>query len=83
MSRVKDFRTDFWRYSYRFDDLDLEFAGKYFFTTCEGCEYYGIGPKPMTRLAKEAGAFYKMGYRLVRIRRDLFEAYLREIYGKE
>ena len=41
-------------------------------------EYYGFNEKPMIRLAREAGAVYKIGSKMVRIRRVLFEAYLRE-----
>lgn|GEM_PF-3137143 len=34
------------------------------------------------RMAREAGALYKI-YTTYRVRRDLFEAYLREQYRKE
>lgn len=43
-----------------------------------GHEYYGLGMKPFTRVAREAGAVYKIG-KMVRIRRDILEEYLRQI----
>lgn len=36
-------------------------------------------PKMFTRLAHEAGAVYKIGGKMVRIKRSIFEAYLRKI----
>ena len=72
-----------WMYSDRMDDWDILFAQKSFITYREGCDYYDLTEKVMTRLAQEAGAVYKMGTRFVRIRRDVFEKYLREQYRKE
>ena len=72
-----------WMYSDRMDDWDILFAQKSFITYREGCDYYDLTEKVMTRLAQEAGAVYKMGTRFVRIRRDVFEEYLREQYRKE
>ena len=72
-----------WMYSDRMDDWDIMFAQKSFITYREGCDYYDLTEKVMTRLAQEAGAVYKMGNRFVRIRRDVFEEYLREQYRKE
>lgn len=63
-----------WMYSDRMDDWDIMFAQKSFITYREGCDYYDLTEKVMTRLAQEAGAVYKMGTRFVRIRRDVFEA---------
>lgn len=45
----------------------------------EGADYYGLGLKMFTRLAHEAGAVYKIGGKMVRIKRSIFEAYLRKI----
>ena len=39
---------------------------------------YHLNEKPMVRLAREAGAVYKIG-KMVRVRRTIFEAYLRRI----
>ena len=72
-----------WMFSDWLDDLDIAFAKRSFITYREGCEYYGLTEKVMTRLAKEAGAVYKLGRRFVRIRRELFEEYLRELYREE
>jgi hypothetical protein len=47
-----------------------------------GYEYYGLTEKVLMRMAREAGALYKI-YTTYRVRRDLFEAYLREQYRKE
>ena len=49
-----------------------------FITLREGMEYYRLNEKPMVRLAREAGAVYKIG-KMVRVRRTIFEAYLRRI----
>ena len=42
----------------------------------EGADYYGLGLKVFTRMAHEAGAVYKIG-KMVRIKREIFEEYLR------
>ena len=65
-----------WKFSQYLDDEDLMFARKYFITYKIGCEYYGLGEKPMIRMAWESGAVYKIGKRVL-IRRDIFEEYLR------
>ena len=54
---------------------------KDFITLSEGFSYYGLGMKPFTRIAREAGAVYKIG-KMVRIRRDILEDYLRKIQKK-
>ena len=49
-----------------------------FITLRDGMEYYQLNEKPMIRMAREAGSVYKIG-KMVRVRRVIFEAYLREI----
>lgn len=71
-----------WKFSDQVDEWDLLFAQHQFISYREGCEYYGLTEKSIARLAKEAGAVYKIDGKMVRIRRDIFEAYLREIYRK-
>ncbi len=65
-----------WTFSHMLDDIDLEMAQHDFITYQQGADYYGLGLKVFTRLSHEAGAVYKIG-RMVRVRRDLFENYLR------
>ena len=72
-----------WMYSDLMDDWDIMFAQKSFITYREGCDYYDLTEKVMTKLAQEAGAVYKIGTRFIRIRRDIFEEYLRDRYRKE
>ena len=67
---------DVWRYSHLIDDADLEFLQKDFITYYEGADYYGLGLKVFTRMAHEAGAIYKIG-KMVRVKRELFDEYLR------
>ena len=71
-----------WKFSDQLDDADLIMIQKDFITLNEGVEYYGLGMKPFTRIAREAGAVYKIG-KMVRIRRDLLEEYLRQIQKGE
>lgn len=59
-----------WMFSDQIDDVDLEFAKKAFITYRMGREYYGLGEKPMIRLAWESGAVYKIGKKVL-IRRDI------------
>ena len=66
-----------WMFSDQIDDEDLAFMEHDFITYRMACEYYGLGLKPVTRLSHEAGAVYKIGKKVL-IRRDIFEAYLRE-----
>lgn len=49
-----------------------------FITLRDGMEYYQLNEKPMIRMAREAGSVYKIG-KMVRVRRVILEAYLREI----
>lgn len=64
-------------FSDQIDDEDLLMLQKDFITYYEGADYYGLGLKVFTRMAHEAGAIYKMG-KMVRIKRSIFEAYLRK-----
>ena len=66
-----------WMFSDQMDDEDLAFMEHDFITYRMASEYYGLGLKPVTRLSHEAGAVYKIGKKVL-IRRDIFEAYLRE-----
>ena len=70
-----------WKFSDQLDDADRIMIQKDFITLNEGVEYYGLGMKPFTRFAREAGAVYKIG-KMVLIRRDLLEEYLRQIQKK-
>ena len=67
-----------WKLSDQIDDMDVEMLRRDFITLREGMEYYHLNEKPMVRLAREAGAVYKIG-KMVRVRRTIFEAYLRRI----
>lgn len=79
-----------WMFSDRIDDVDLEFAQHDFITYRMGREYYGLGEKPMIRMAWASGAVYKVGKKVL-IKREIFEEYLRQhrkkvedlIYGDE
>ncbi len=68
-----------WKYSDQLDDVDRIMIQRDFITLSDGAEYYGLGMKPFTRIAREAGAVYKIG-KMVRIRRDILEEYLRKTY---
>lgn len=69
-----------WKFLNQLDDADRIMIQKDFITLSEGAEYYGLGMKPFTRIAREAGAVYKIG-KMVRIRRDILEEYLRQTYA--
>ena len=66
-----------WKYSHKLDDVDMEFLQHKFITIKQGVNYYGFSERPFLRMAKEAGTYYKIG-KMVRIRRDLFDRYLRK-----
>ena len=66
-----------WKYSHKLDDVDLEFLQHDFITIKQGVNYYGFSERPFLRMAKEAGAYYKIG-KMVRIKRELFDRYLRK-----
>ena len=68
-----------WKFSDQLDDADRIMIQKDFITLSEGVEYYGLGMKPFTRIAREAGAVYKIG-KMVRVRRDILEGYLRRTH---
>ncbi len=40
-----------WKYSQYLDEEDFMFARRFFITYKIGCEYYGLGEKPMRRMA--------------------------------
>ncbi len=65
-----------WKYSHHLDERDLAFLQHYLVTIPKGIEYYGFSERPLVRMAKEAGAFFKIG-KMVRIDRIAFDAYLR------
>lgn len=64
-----------WMYSDLMDDWDILFAQKSFVTYREGCDYYDLTEKVMTRLAKEAGATIRIG-RIVMIDTDILDKYI-------
>ena len=66
-----------WMFSDKLDDEDIIFAQRSFITYNMGSEYYGLSVKVFTRLAREAGAAYKIG-KMVRVNREVFEEYLRK-----
>ena len=66
-----------WKFSDQIDDVDVEMLRRDFITFREAMEYYGLNEKPLVRLAREAGSVYKIG-KMVRIRRSIFEEYLRQ-----
>ena len=68
-----------WKFSDQLDDADKIMIQKDFITLNEGSDYYGLGIKPFARIAREAGAVYKIG-KMVRIRRDILEEHLRSTY---
>lgn len=71
-----------WMFSDMLDDEDIEMLKRDFITYYQGVDYYGLGLKVFTRMAREAGAVYKIGKKVL-IRRSIFEEYLRQLYRKE
>ena len=71
-----------WMFSDMLDDEDIEMQKRDFITLYQGADYYGLGLKMFTRMAREAGAVYKIGKKVL-IRRSIFDQYLRAIYKKE
>ena len=67
-----------WMFSDQIDDEDIDFMQRDFVTYNMASDYYRLGLKPVTRLAHECGAIYKIG-RKVLIRRSIFEEYLRKL----
>ena len=66
-----------WKYSHLLDERDLAFLQHEYITISMGVEYYGFSERPLTRMAKEAGAFYKIG-KMARINRNIFDGFLRK-----
>lgn len=71
-----------WMFSDMLDDEDIEMLKRDFITYYQGADYFGLGLKVFTRMAREAGAVYKIGKKVL-IRRSIFEEYLRQLYRKE
>lgn len=71
-----------WMFSDMLDDEDIEMLKRDFITYYQGADYYGLGLKVFTRMAREAGAVYKIGKKVL-IRRSIFEEYLCQLYRKE
>lgn len=71
-----------WMFSDMLDDEDIEMQKHDFITLYQGADYYGLGLKLFTRMAREAGAVYKIGKKVL-IRRMIFDEYLRERYKKD
>lgn len=71
-----------WMFSDMLDDEDIEMLKRDFITYYQGADYYGLGLKVFTRMAREAGAVYKIGKKVL-IRCSIFEEYLRQLYRKE
>lgn len=72
-----------WMFSDMLDDEDIEMLRRDFISYYQGADYYGLGLKMFTRIAWEAGAVYKIGNRLVRVRRDIVDEYLRMLHSKQ
>lgn len=70
-----------WMFSDMLDDEDVEMQKHDFITLYQGADYYGLGLKMFTRMAREAGAVYKIGKKVL-IRRTIFDEYLRKIHKK-
>lgn len=71
-----------WMFSDMLDDEDIEMQKHDFITLYQGADYYGLGRKVFTRMAREAGSVYKIGKKAL-IRRTIFDEYLRKVYKKE
>ncbi len=71
-----------WMFSDMLDDEDIEMQKHDFITLYQGADYYGLGLKVFTRMAREAGSVYKIGKKAL-IRRTIFDEYLRKVYKKE
>lgn len=65
-----------WMFSHLIDDEDLAFLQRGFVSYQQAMEYYGLGYKPIVRLAHISGSVYKIGKKVL-IRRSIFEKYLR------
>lgn len=70
-----------WMFSDMLDDEDIEMQKHDFITLYQGADYYGLGLKVFTRMAREAGSVYKIGKKAL-IRRTIFDEYLRKVNMK-
>ena len=70
-----------WKVSDQLDDGDILMMQKEFVTLAEGADYYGYGLNTFTKVARKAGAVYKVEKRVL-VRRDIFEDYLRRTRTK-
>lgn len=61
-------------FSDQIDDEDMDFMRHEFVTYSMASDYYGLGLKPVTQMAHECGAIYKIGRKIL-IRRSIFEEY--------
>ena len=75
-------KGNLWKVSDLLDEWDIRFAQHYLFDLRTGFEYYGLTGRVLMRMAREAGALYKIN-KTYRVKRSTFEAYLREQYRKE
>lgn len=71
-----------WMISHLIDDEDLAFMQREFVSYAQAMDYYGLGYKPIVRMAHRAGAVYKIGKKVL-IKREIFEAYMRETIKRE
>ena len=71
-----------WMFSDQIDEEDMAFAQHEYITYNMAVEYYGLGMKPVIRIACDSGAVYKVGKKVL-IRRSIFEEYLRNHRRKE
>ncbi len=70
-----------WMFSHLVDAEDMDFGKHEFITYKMGQKYYGMGEKKFTTAAWKSGAVYKCG-KLVLVRRDILEEYMRKEYMK-
>ena len=49
-----------WMFSDQIDDEDMDFMRHEFVTYSMASDYYGLGLRPVTRMAHECGAIYKI-----------------------
>ena len=66
-----------WMFSDQIDDEDMDFMRHEFVTYSMASDYYGLGLKPVTRMAHECGAIYKIGRKIL-IRSRMYKRYLKE-----
>lgn len=62
-----------WMFSDQIDDEDMDFMRHEFVTYSMASDYYGLGLKPVTRMAHECGAIYKIGRKIL-IRRSILKS---------